>query len=63
MNWTDLLTALGLAAMIEGILYAAFPDATKRALSEFMALPADTRRKAGLCVSAVGLLVIWLVRG
>lgn len=63
MNWTDLLTAIGLAAVLEGILYAAFPEATKRALSEFMSLPTDTRRKAGLCVAAFGLLMVWLVRG
>lgn len=63
MNWTDLLAALGLAAVIEGICYAAFPDATKRAMSDFMSLPTDTRRKVGLGIAAFGLFVVWMVRG
>jgi len=58
-----LLTAIGLAAVFEGILYAAFPDATKRAMSEFMSLPADSRRKAGMSIAVFGLLIVWLVRG
>jgi uncharacterized protein YjeT (DUF2065 family) len=63
MNWSDLFVALGLAAVIEGILYAAFPDATKQALGEFMSLPTETRRKIALCIAGVGLFIVWLVRG
>jgi len=63
MDWTDLLTALGLAAVVEGLLYAAFPDAMKRAMAEFMALPEETRRKMGLSIAMFGLFVIWIVRG
>lgn len=63
MHWSDLLTALGLAAMIEGILYAAFPDATKRALGEFMAMPTETRRRIALGIAGFGFVVVWLVRG
>ena len=63
MDWTDLLTALGLAAMIEGILYAVFPEGAKQAMAEFMSLPTETRRKAALGIAVFGFFMIWLVRG
>lgn len=63
MDWTDFLTALGLAAMIEGILYAAFPEGAKQAMAEFMSLPTDQRRKIALGIAAFGFVLIWLVRG
>lgn len=63
MAWSDLLAAIGLAAMIEGILYAAFPDATKRAMSEFLAMPTEHRRRIALIIAAAGLLLLWVIRG
>lgn len=62
MDWSDLLTALGLAAVIEGLLYAAFPEATKQAMSEFMALPTGTRRGIAIGIAVAGLTIVWLVR-
>lgn len=62
MDWTDFLTALGLAAMIEGILYAAFPEGAKQAMSEFMSLPTEQRRRIALGIAAFGFVMIWLVR-
>ncbi len=63
MAWSDLLAAIGLAAMIEGILYAAFPDATKRAMQAFLAMPVPARRRIALWIAAAGLLLLWAVRG
>jgi uncharacterized protein YjeT (DUF2065 family) len=63
MAWSDLLAAIGVAAMVEGILYAAFPDATKRAMQEFLAMPTGARRRMALIVAGAGLLLLWIVRG
>lgn len=62
MAWSDLIAALGLAAVIEGSFYALAPEATKRAFLEFFTLPTDTRRMIGLVVALAGLGIVWLVR-
>lgn len=62
MDWSDLFTALGLAAVIEGVLYAAAPEATKRTMTEFMSLPTETRRRMALGIAIVGIVIISLAR-
>jgi len=59
----DLFAALGLLLVIEGILYALFPDSVKRMVAAVFELPPSTRRSFGLVVAVVGVLIIWLVRG
>ena len=63
MQWTDLITALGLAAVLEGLLYAAFPEAMRKAMAEFMALPVEMRRATGIGIALFGLFLVWMVRG
>lgn len=60
---TDLLTALALILVIEGLIYAAFPEQLKRMLAAVLALPATTLRIAGLAAAAVGFVLVWLIRG
>lgn len=59
----DLLTALALVLVIEGLVYAAFPEAMKRMVASVMALPAGQLRGAGLVAAAIGLVLVWLIRG
>ena len=59
----DLLTALGLMLVIEGVLYAAFPMSMRRALAAALALPDTTLRGVGLAAAAVGVAIVWLIRG
>lgn len=59
----DLLTALALVLVIEGVLYAAFPDAMRRAIVAALELPEGTLRAAGLVAAIVGLFGVWLLRG
>ena len=59
----DLLTALALVLVIEGVLYAAFPSGMRRALEAAMAMPDATLRTAGLLAAAIGVAAIWLIRG
>ena len=59
----DLITALALVLVIEGALYALFPDAMKRAVLTIADLPASILRNAGLVAAVVGVAIVWLIRG
>lgn len=59
----DLVTALGLVLAVEGILFAAFPDATRRAMLEAARSPRDRIRFVGLASAVIGVAILWLVRG
>lgn len=59
----DLFTALGLLLAVEGILFAAFPDATRRAMLEAAQSPRDRIRLFGLASAFVGVAILWFVRG
>jgi uncharacterized protein YjeT (DUF2065 family) len=60
---TDLVAALGLVLVIEGIFYAGFPDTAKAFMRQVLGLPDNAFRAAGLGAAALGLLLVWLVRG
>jgi hypothetical protein len=59
----DFLAALGLAIVIEGLVYAAFPEQMKKWLALFNALPVTRIRAAALACAAFGLVLLFLVRG
>jgi len=59
---TDLLAALCLAVVIEGLLYAAFPNQMKRMLARLEALPASTIRAVALARAAIALVLLWFIR-
>jgi uncharacterized protein YjeT (DUF2065 family) len=59
----DLLSALCLVFVIEGALYALFPDAMKRMLAQVGTIESSTLRSAGLVAAALGVFFLWLVRG
>lgn len=58
----DLLTALGLVLVLEGLLYAVAPDAARRMAEMASRSPADTLRVVGLVAVGLGTLVVWIVR-
>ena len=60
---TVFLTALGLAIVIEGVCYALFPDAMKKMMQHVLAQPTSTLRAFGIGAAAVGVVIVWLVRG
>lgn len=57
------LTALGLAIVLEGIAYTAFPDQMKQALARLLETPNGTIRAIALTSAVVGLMIMWSVRG
>ena len=60
---TTFFTALALAVVIEGLLYAAFPDVMKRALLAVLEAPASTIRVVALTSAAIGLMILFILQG
>ncbi|HEY3909124.1 MAG: DUF2065 domain-containing protein [Stellaceae bacterium] len=58
----DLWTAFALVLVIEGCLYALFPQSMKRAAARAVAIPPQALRMAGLAAACVGVALVWLVR-
>ncbi len=52
-----------MALAIEGFLYAAFPNAMKSMMRRVLDAPAVSLRNAGLVALAVGVAVVWLIKG
>jgi uncharacterized protein YjeT (DUF2065 family) len=59
----DLLTALALVLVIEGTLYALFPEGMRRMMAQMLDLPEQRLRIAGLAGVVIGLVAVWLMRG
>jgi uncharacterized protein YjeT (DUF2065 family) len=60
---SDLLVALGLVFALEGLVLAAFPVAAKQAMANVLETPEGTLRIIGAASAALGLVLVWLVRG
>jgi len=58
----DLWTGLALVLVVEGILYALFPDAMKRVAARTVQVSPQILRGAGLLVAAIGVVIVWLLR-
>lgn len=60
---TDFLTALALLVALEGLSYAAAPSAMKSLAAKASQLPEQTLRQMGLVALALGVFLVWLIRG
>jgi uncharacterized protein YjeT (DUF2065 family) len=60
---SDFLAAIALVFVIEGLIFAAFPEAAKRAVTVVTQTPDQGLRLVGLLSAAFGLALLWLVRG
>jgi uncharacterized protein YjeT (DUF2065 family) len=59
----DLLTAAALVLVLEGVLWALFPNGMKQAAARAMVLDPGVLRIGGLAFAAVGVFIVWLIRG
>jgi uncharacterized protein len=59
----DFLAAIGLVLVVEGLVYGGFPGLAKKLAGEVLSMPESTLRIAGLVAIAVGVGIVWLVRG
>ena len=60
---TDLLTALALVLVIEGLVLAVVPDMPRRLYALLSEARPEQLRVAGLTAAAIGVLFVWLLRG
>lgn len=58
----ELIIAIALILVLEGGLYALFPDGMRKMALQIERVPASTLRSAGLLAATVGVGIIWLVR-
>lgn len=59
----DLIVGIALALVIEGIIYAAFPNQAKMMMAQFLTMPSSSLRTGGLIALAVGVFIVWMIRG
>ena len=60
---SEFVVAIGLVLAIEGLVFAAFPRTAKRLAANAIASPEAALRIAGVVSAALGVALIWLVRG
>jgi uncharacterized protein YjeT (DUF2065 family) len=58
-----LATALGLVLVVEGLFYAVVPGQLKAMMKTMQELTDDQLRVGGVTAMAVGVVIVWLVRG
>ena len=58
----DLVAALGLALAIEGLVFAAFPEAVRRAMLDAAETPRERMRLVGIVSAVLGVVIVWSVR-
>ena len=58
----DLWTGLALVLVVEGVLYALFPQGMKRAAARMILVSPQTLRGVGLLVAVIGVAIVWMLR-
>jgi uncharacterized protein YjeT (DUF2065 family) len=59
----DFLTALALVLVIEGGLYALFPQGMRRMMVQMQEVPEQRLRLMGVIGAVLGVIGVWLLRG
>lgn len=60
---SDLAVGLGLVLVIEGLIWALAPGIGRRFLEAAARMPEAELRVSGAGAVAIGVLIVWLVRG
>jgi uncharacterized protein YjeT (DUF2065 family) len=63
MYWTEILTALALVFVLEGMLPFISPAKYRQMVAEIIRLSDNNIRNIGLVVMIAGLLLLFFVRG
>jgi uncharacterized protein YjeT (DUF2065 family) len=58
----DFLVAIGLVFVIEGVVFAAFPEHARRAMLQVAETPESALRIVGIVSAVLGLILVWAVR-
>ena len=62
MNWGDLLAALALVMIIEGVIPFISPQGYKNTMQQLTAMPEATLRGIGFGLMLVGVIFLYFVR-
>jgi uncharacterized protein YjeT (DUF2065 family) len=60
---SDLVVAIGLVLVIEGLLWSLFPGLGRKLLEATAGVSEASLRFAGALAVAIGVAVVWLARG
>ena len=55
------LGSIGLLLIIEGLLYAVFPNRMKSLISKMTEMPNETLKWGGIASALLGLMIMWTV--
>ena len=59
----ELIVAVGLLFVIEGLLYTIFPDQMKNMMKKMQDIPASNLRTGGLFFALIGFIIVWIIKG
>ena len=59
----DFFVGLAFVLVIEGVIYALFPEAMKRMAAQVHDIPVSGLRIGGVMALAIGVGCVWLIRG
>jgi len=59
----ELIVAVGLLFVIEGLLYAIFPTQMKKMLQQMQNISGSNLRTGGLFFALIGFIIIWIIKG
>lgn len=59
----DLLAGLGIALVLEGLLWALAPDVARRVVTDIASRGNGPIQACALGAVALGVFIVWLVRG
>jgi hypothetical protein len=57
-----LLTAIGLVFVLEGMLYALFPNGMKQTVAKLLEMSDGKVREVGLIAAVIGVFIVWLAQ-
>jgi len=60
---TDFLTALALVLVIEGLFMAIFPYRLRQILEMLDTMSPESLRIGGIAAAALGVFLVWVLRG
>ena len=58
----ELGIAIGLLLVIEGLLYAGFPNGMKKMLNAMKDMPETKLRSSGLIFAVIGFILVWYIK-
>jgi len=59
---TEIIVAIGLLLVIEGLLYALFSTSMKKMMAAALEQPETSLRQVGLIAAILGVVIIYLIK-